>query len=123
MRRICPVGDTFVLAFAWNFSRAARERKTCAGASPEGAGAAQLEQRCRRALPGSLALLANQPPGEIVHACRQHVAEDAEINITRRPASAAFYLTPWEAAVDGLIYRRRWIDGTVASLHIVSFQL
>ena len=66
----------------------------------------KLEQRRSRALPGLLALLTDQSPGEIVNACRWHVAEDAEINVAWGLAPRAFDFQPWEAAVDGLIYRR-----------------
>ena len=37
----------------------------------------KLEQRCSRALASLLALLADQPPGEVVDACRRHVAKRA----------------------------------------------
>ena len=71
----------------------------------------KLEQRRDWALPSFLALLTDQPPGEIVHACRRHVAQRAEIDIARRLAARALDLQPWEAAVDGLIDGRRRIDG------------
>ncbi len=41
-------------------------------------------------------------------------ARGAEINVTRCLTAQAFDLQPCKAAVDGLIYRRRWIDGAVA---------
>jgi hypothetical protein len=59
----------------------------------------KLEQRRRRALPSLHALLTNQPPGEIVHACRRHVAQRAEIDIARCLAARAFDLQPWVDAV------------------------
>src|SRR6202011_2272602 len=37
----------------------------------------KLEQRCSRALASLLALLADQPPGEVVDACRRHVGQGA----------------------------------------------
>src|SRR5665811_1608024 len=37
----------------------------------------KLEQRCSRALASLLALLADQPHGEVVDACRRHVAKRA----------------------------------------------
>src|ERR1019366_9318747 len=77
----------------------------------------KLEQRRSRALPGLLALLANQPPGEIVHACRCGPTQFAEINVARALASRAFDLQPWEAAVDCLINCRRWIDGAAVAPH------
>jgi hypothetical protein len=43
----------------------------------------KLEQRRCRALSGLLALLTNQPPGEVVNACRRYMWQDAEIDIAR----------------------------------------
>jgi len=77
----------------------------------------KLEQRRSRTLPGLLALLTNQPPGEIVHACRRHMRQSAEIDIARRLAARALNLQPREAAVDGLIDCRRWIDGAAVAPH------
>jgi hypothetical protein len=47
----------------------------------------KLEQRRSRSRPGLLALLTNQPPNEIVHACRRHMRQRAEIDIARRLAA------------------------------------
>ena len=55
----------------------------------------KLEQRRSRALPDLLAFLTNQPPGEIVDACRRHVRQRAEINVARRLAARALDLQPW----------------------------
>jgi hypothetical protein len=41
--------------------------------------------------PGLPAFLANQSPGEIVHACRRHVGQGAEIDIARRQG---WHMTP-----------------------------
>jgi len=57
----------------------------------------KLEQRRCRTLPSLLALLTNQPPCEIVHACRRHVPECGLIDIARRQAARALDLQPWEA--------------------------
>jgi hypothetical protein len=43
----------------------------------------KLEHRRCRALSGLLALLTNQPPGEVVNACRRYMWQDAEIDIAR----------------------------------------
>jgi hypothetical protein len=44
---------------------------------PDGASVVQAGAVRKGPLPGLFALLANQPPGEIVHACRGHVAQRA----------------------------------------------
>jgi hypothetical protein len=78
----------------------------------------ELQQCRRRALPSLLTLLTNQSPGEIVHACRRHMRQRAEIDIARRQASAALDLQPWEAAVDGLIDGRARIDWSAVAPHL-----
>ena len=77
----------------------------------------KLEQCRSRALPGLLALLTNQPPREVVNACRRHMRQRAKINVARCLAARALDLQPWEAAIDCLIYRRRWIDGAAIGPH------
>lgn len=79
----------------------------------------KLEQRGRRALPGLLALLTNQSPGEIVHACRRHVRQRGEIDIARRQASAALDLQPCETAVGGLIDCRARVDWSAVASHLL----
>jgi hypothetical protein len=77
----------------------------------------KLEHRRCRALPDLLALLADEPPGEVVHACRRHMRQRAKINIARRLAARTRDLQPREAVVDRLIYCRRWIDGAAVAPH------
>jgi hypothetical protein len=76
----------------------------------------KLEQRCSGALPGFLALRQTNRP-TIVHTCRRHVAQHAQIDVARGLAPRAFDFQPWEAAVDGLIYRRARIDGATVAPH------
>jgi hypothetical protein len=54
----------------------------------------KLEQRRSRTFPSLLALLTNQSPGEVVHACSRHVAQCGEVNVARRQATRALDLQP-----------------------------
>ena len=79
----------------------------------------KLVQRSGRSLSCRLALLADEPAGQIMNARRRRSLQGAKVNVTLGPAPRALDFQPGEAAIDGLLDGGRGIDRPTVAPHLL----